>query len=293
MKGIVPHLWFDVEALEAARFYVGLFENSGVTNTFVIGNTPSGEAMLVDFTLAGQPFEAISAGPEFRFNPSVSLMVACETAQEVDALWKALSEGGEALMDLGEYPFSKRYGWIQDRFGLSWQLMLTAGGTAQKITPCLLFARPVCGKAEEAARFYAGLFRDSGVDFVSRYAEGEAMVKDAKANYVDFHLGGMRFAAMDHGYGDGEPFNEAVSFIVNCESQAEVDDFWGKLSAVPEAEACGWLKDRYGVSWQIVPTAMTEMMATGTQEQLGRVTQAFLQMKKFDIASLKRAFDGA
>jgi predicted 3-demethylubiquinone-9 3-methyltransferase (glyoxalase superfamily) len=100
------------------------------------------------------------------------------------------------------------------------------------------------------------------------------------------------FAAMDSAHEHKFKFNEAISFMVYCDTQAEIDEYWEKLSAVPEAEQCGWLKDRYGVSWQIVPTAMDEMMSQGTSDQMGRVTEAFLKMKKFDIAELKRAYEG-
>jgi predicted 3-demethylubiquinone-9 3-methyltransferase (glyoxalase superfamily) len=97
---------------------------------------------------------------------------------------------------------------------------------------------------------------------------------------------------MDSAHKHDFAFNEAVSLLVQCDSQAEIDDYWGKLSAVPEAEQCGWLKDKYGVSWQIAPTAMEEMMSQGTPEQIERVTQAFLPMKKFDLAKLQAAYEG-
>lgn len=124
MQKIVPHLWYDKEAKEAALFYISLFQKSKLLSTTVLENTPSGNAEIVSFELEGQPFEAISAGPIFKFNPSISLIVACYSIDEVNAKWKALSEGGIELMPLGEYPFSKYYCWVQDKYGLSWQLML-------------------------------------------------------------------------------------------------------------------------------------------------------------------------
>jgi predicted 3-demethylubiquinone-9 3-methyltransferase (glyoxalase superfamily) len=153
MRNIVPHLWFDKEAKEAAEFYAAIFPDSKVTNITTLHDTPSGDCDVVSFELSGQPFMAISAGPLFKFN-------------------------------------------------------------------------------------------------------------------------------------------ESISFIVHCESQAEIDDFWEKLSADPEAEQCGWLEDKYGLSWQIVPTRMDEMLGSGTEEQVARVTQAFVPMKKLDIAELERAYAG-
>jgi predicted 3-demethylubiquinone-9 3-methyltransferase (glyoxalase superfamily) len=151
MKKIVPHLWFDKEAKEAAEFYASIFPNSRITNVTTLHDTPSGDVDVVSFELSGQPFMAISAGPLFKFN-------------------------------------------------------------------------------------------------------------------------------------------ESISFVVDCETQEELDHYWKKLSAVPEAEQCGWLKDKYGLSWQIVPSRMDEMLQSGTKEQIARVTQAFLPMKKLDIAELERAW---
>ncbi|MBI4225647.1 VOC family protein, partial [Candidatus Roizmanbacteria bacterium] len=100
------------------------------------------------------------------------------------------------------------------------------------------------------------------------------------------------FGAMDSAYEHKFSFNEAISFIVNCETQKEIDYFWNKLSAVPESEQCGWLKDKYGVSWQIVPKVMDEMMRKGKRNQIDRLTQAFLPMKKLNISNLKKAYRG-
>lgn len=290
MQKIVPHLWYDKEAKEAAKFYISLFDQSKLLNVTVLEDTPSGDSEIVNFELAGQKFSAISAGPYYRFNPSISLMVACSSADEVDAKWKALFEGGTELMPLGEYPFSKRYAWIQDRYGLSWQLMLIdSGEITQKITPNLLFSNDVCGKAEEAVQYYAEVFEDSEVGLISRYGEGEAHSLMAKVNYAAFRLCDMAFSAMDNAFGEDFSFNEAFSFMVNCEDQKEIDYFWDRLSAVPEAEQCGWIKDKFGVSWQIVPSNMDDILFYGTKEEIQRVTEAFLKMKKFDLVALERA----
>ncbi|WP_088186148.1 VOC family protein [Desulfosporosinus sp. FKA] len=293
MQKIVPHLWYDTEAKEAALFYTSLFDQSKLLDVTVIENTPSGDAESVSFELAGQQFKAISAGPFFKFNPSVSLMVACYSIEEVNTKWRALSEGGTELMPLGEYPFSKRYSWVQDRYGLSWQLMLTDHGqSVQKITPNLLFSDESCGKAEEAVRYYTGVFEKSEIGTISRYKEGEAELPKAKINYAAFKLNGIAFSAMDNGFDVDYGFNEAFSLMINCEDQKEIDYFWDKLSAVPEAEQCGWVKDKVGVSWQIVPAIMDEMMKSGDRKRLQRVTEAFLKMKKFDVDALQKAYDG-
>jgi predicted 3-demethylubiquinone-9 3-methyltransferase (glyoxalase superfamily) len=293
MQKITPHLWFDKEAKEAAEFYASLLPDSRVTNITTLHDTPSGDCDVVSFELSGQPFMAISAGPLFKFNPSVSFHVKCGTKDEVDALWKKLSKGGTVLMELGEYPFSEKYGWIQDKYGLSWQLIFVGESEIkQKITPVLLFVGKVCGKAEEAVNFYASVFKNAKANILVRYGKGEEPDKEGTVKYAAFTLLGQEFGAMDSALEHKFSFNEAISFIIPCETQDEIDYYWEKLSAVPEAEQCGWLKDKYGLSWQVSPTVIDEMMKNGTREQIDRVTQAFLPMKKFDIATLKRAYKG-
>jgi predicted 3-demethylubiquinone-9 3-methyltransferase (glyoxalase superfamily) len=294
MNRIRPHLWFDTEAREAAEFYVAAFPDSRITNTITIPDTPSGDTETVSFELFGQGFMAISAGPLFKFTPAVSLLVSCRTRDEVDQYWGHLSAGGQALMPLDSYPFSERFGWTNDRYGLSWQVMLTLESEIpQRITPTLMFVGDVCGRAEEAVDLYTSIFPGSAVGDVMRYGPGEEPDREGTVKHCDFTLDGQRFAAMDSAAAHHFTFNEAVSFLVSCADQAEIDHYWEALSAVPESEQCGWLKDRFGLSWQIVPAAMDEMMANGSPEQIARVTQAFLKMKKFDLADLQRAYAGA
>jgi predicted 3-demethylubiquinone-9 3-methyltransferase (glyoxalase superfamily) len=292
---IVPHLWFDKEAVEAAEFYVSIFPASQITSATILYDTPSGDCDMVSFTLAGYAFQAISAGPLFKVNPSISFAVNCATVGEVDALWAKLADGGQALMPLDAYPFNPRFGWIQDRFGVSWQLALSEAEAAGQpsITPSLLLVGANCGKAEEAMGFYTSVFKDSMVGHVLRYGPDQSPDQEGTVMHADFLLEGQRFGIGESAWTHEFAFNEAISFIVNCDDQAEIDAYWERLSTVPEAEQCGWLKDRYGLSWQIVPAAMEEMMFTGSAEQIARVTQAFLPMKKLDLAILQRAYADA
>jgi predicted 3-demethylubiquinone-9 3-methyltransferase (glyoxalase superfamily) len=292
---ITPHLWYDKEAGEAARLYTSVFAGRGskIKNTTTIRGTPSGDSDIATIELLGQELTLLSAGPLFKFTPAVSFLVSSRQKDEVRAWWDRLSEGGKALMELGKYPFSEQYGWLQDRYGLSWQLMhADREAPAQRITPTLMFVGPVCGKAEEAIRFYASVFRGAAVGDILRYENGEDPDRPGTVKHAAFSLEGQNFAAMDSARQHGFSFNEAVSFMVHCRTQGEIDYYWGKLSAVPEAEQCGWLKDRYGLSWQIVPTAMEEMLGDKDEKRVARVTEAFLQMKKFDIAELERAYLG-
>jgi predicted 3-demethylubiquinone-9 3-methyltransferase (glyoxalase superfamily) len=300
MQKITPHLWFDKEAKAAAEFYTTLFPDSKITNITTLHDTPSGDTDSVSFELAGQPFMAISAGPFFKFNPSISFIVNFDPSRDkdarknIDALWEGLSAGGMALMPLDKYPFSERFGWIQDKYGLSWQLILTnpEGEERPFIIPALMFVGEVVGRAEEAINFYLSVFRNSKLGAMMRFGPGQEPDKEGTVMFADFMIENQWFAATDSAHEHNFSFNEAISFIVHCADQNEIDSYWEKLSAVPEAEQCGWLKDKYGVSWQIVPKEMHEMMANGTPEQIDRVTQTFLPMKKLIVADLKKAYEG-
>lgn len=289
---IRPHLWFDNQAREAAEFYVSTFPGSRVTASTVLPGTPSGDTEIVAFELFGQGFMAISAGPLFTFTPAISFFVNCSSEEEVDEYWAALSEGGSVMMPLDSYRFSPRYGWTSDRYGLSWQIgVMEEAVNGQGITPMLLFTGDVAGKAEEAIEHYTSIFPDAKVPVLERWGDGHGPERPGTVHYTEFILAGQRFRAMDTAAGHGFAFNEAVSLLIDCETQDEIDHYWAALSAVPEAEQCGWLKDRFGVSWQVAPALMDEMIADGSPEQVARVTEAFLKMKKLDIAALQRAYE--
>lgn len=232
----------------------------------------------------GYDFMAISAGPLFSINPSISFHVKCETEEEVDEIWKKLLVGGTVLMELGTYPFSKRYGWIQDAYGVSWQIMYTEGDLGQRIIPMFMFTQNVCGKAEEAMAFYASIFPASSSKVLSRYIQGELPEKEGTVKYGQLILVHREFGVMDSAHPHDFTFNEGISFVVTCKDQEEIDFYWKKLSAVPEAEQCGWLKDKYGVSWQIIPVSMGEFLTTN------EAVQTMLKMKKIIIADLQHSF---
>jgi predicted 3-demethylubiquinone-9 3-methyltransferase (glyoxalase superfamily) len=305
MQKIVPHLWFDKEAKEAAEFYVSVFPNSKIINTTPLHDSRTeaeggvGDSEFVTFSLNGYEFMAISAGPYFKVNPSISFFVNFDPSRDpkarenLDTMWDKLSEGGVVLMPLQEYPFSKHYGWIQDKFGVTWQLILTDPDGEERpfIVPSLLFVKDVCGKAEEAMDFYLSVFKNSKKGMVSKYPAGMELDKEGTVMYADFKLEGEWLTVMDSAQDHKFQFTEGISLLVRCEDQAEIDELWEKLSAVPESEQCGWLKDKYGVSWQISPAIMDEMLTKSTPEQKERVTQAFLKMKKFDLAEIQRAYE--
>lgn len=293
MQKIIPHLWFDKQAVQAVEFYTSLFPRSKINYKTLIKDTPSGDCDLLSFELSGYQFMAISAGPIFKFNPSISFMLNFDPSKNADAgknlnaLWAKFSDGGKVLMPLGQYPFSPLYGWIEDKYGVSWQLILTKpeGEERPFIIPSLLFVGSACGKAEEAINFYISVFSNTRSGIIARYPKGMEPNKENTLMFADFMLQNQWFVAMDSAYEHNFKFSEAVSFVVNCKDQAEIDYYWQKLSAVPELEQCGWLKDKFGLSWQIVPDNMRELMDKNPTQ----TTPVMLKMKKIIIQDLEKA----
>jgi predicted 3-demethylubiquinone-9 3-methyltransferase (glyoxalase superfamily) len=275
-NNIYPCLWFDGQAKAAAELYGKVFGNSRILDE---------NPIVVTIELHGQKFMLLNGGPMYRPNPSISFMVNCETGQEVDKTWEKLIEGGTPMMPLDKYPWSERYGWVQDRFGISWQLYLgKMDETGQKFSPTLMFTHEQCGKAEEAIQFYTSLFPDSSVTGILKYNaaddDEEGLVKHAQ-----FKLDGYVLMAMDSSFDHAFRFSEGISIAVDCETQEEIDHYWNRMTADGGEESmCGWLKDKFGVSWQIVPAILPKLMADPDKSE--KVVQAFLKMRKFDIATL-------
>ncbi|HET6528497.1 MAG TPA: VOC family protein [Balneolaceae bacterium] len=301
---ITPNLWFDDQAEEAVNFYTSVFENSNIKNTTrynkeaaAASGIPEGTVMTMSFEIEGCSFLALNGGPHFKINPSISFFLNFDPSKNENAsdnleeIWNKLAEGGQVLMELGEYPFSPKYGWVQDKYGVSWQLILSNpdGEDRPKIIPSLMFVGNQAGRAEEAISFYRDIFDDSETGLIARYEAGQEPDQEGTIMFADFKLEDQWFAAMDSAYDHKFGFNEGISFIVHCEDQDEVDYFWNKLSAMPEAEQCGWLKDKFGISWQIIPDALPELLGNSNTEKAKKAMEAMLQMKKIDIEGLKKA----
>jgi predicted 3-demethylubiquinone-9 3-methyltransferase (glyoxalase superfamily) len=290
---ITPNLWFD-GAKEAVDFYISAFPDGKIISSSYYPTEGladfqrefAGKELTIDFQLGDMRFTAINAGPTFKFNPSVSFMVNFDPSRDdqarehLDKLWEKLSDGGKVLMELGEYPYSKRYGWIQDKYGLTWQLILTdpEGEPRPFIIPSIMFSQENTNRAEEAISFYLSVFKNSKLGTVAKYTENTGPAKAGAVMFADFMLENQWFAAMDSGEEQDFTFNEAISFLVACKDQAEIDYFWEKLSTVPESEQCGWCKDKYGLSWQIIPENLDELM------QRPDAFAKLMEMKKIVVA---------
>lgn len=294
---IVPCLWFDDQAEEAASFYTKTFPDGRVTAVSRYpetidnpGGKPRGSVLTVEFEIAGQRFTALNGGPQFVLNPTISFFAFTETAADTDRIFAALAEGGDVLMPIDTYPWSERYGWVQDRFGVSWQVMTGREPGGPTIVPCMMFAGAQHGRAEEAMRLYTGIFPDGKIVSVERYAAEEG--PEGTVKHGRFILTGQHMVAMDSHLEHKNTFNEALSLQVMCADQAEVDRYWAELSDGGEEGPCGWLKDRFGVSWQVVPRQIVDWLTSDDAAARDRAFEAMLPMKKLDIAALQRAFAG-
>ena len=295
MQKITPFLWFNNNAKDAANFYTSIFKNSKIQKIHYYGETggkvsgkPIGSIMTVSFQLAGQNFISINGGPNFTFTPAISFFVSCETSQELDELWKNLSDESTVLMELGKYPFSEKFGWLEDKYGVSWQLNLTI--RHQKIAPFLMYFGSQYGKAEEAMNFYISLFSQSSVINIEHYDAGENESEGTVKRTI-FSLDGQEFMALDSNIDHHFTFTPAISFVVNCETQEEINDLWEKLSKEGIPEQCGRIKDKYGVSWQIVPVVLGQMLGDENTEKSEAVMKVMLEMKKINILDLQQAYE--
>ena len=274
---IYPCLWFDGQAKAAAKFYCSVFSNSSILQ----------ESPIVShFEIEGKKIMALDGGPMFKINPSISLFVTCTSEEEIEDIWHKLIDGGSAMMPLDKYPWSEKYGWLVDQFGMTWQLILDelpAG--RQKIVPLLLFVGKQFGHAQQAIQDYSAIFQNSQTLHLELYQEENPFKGNLMFGRIS--LDNTQIAAMD---GPGEhhfEFNEGISLVVECESQEEIDHYWDSLTKEGSESQCGWLRDKYGVSWQIIPGMLGNLMSDPQKGE--RVMQALLKMKKLDIAALQKA----
>lgn len=305
MQKIIPAIWCNGDATEAADFYVSVFRDARVlaqTNYPTEGlldfqKHMAGQPLTVDVEVHGLRLNLINAGDEFRPTPSISFLINAdplmyggvdEARAYISHIHNAILEnGGSELMALDEYPHSPWYAWIADRFGVTWQLMFTNadGDERPPIVPTFLFGGPQQNKAKEATDTWISLFSDSRRGALIPYDQEAGPAVPGSVMFTDFQLSGQWFAAMDSAVEQPFTFTPGISLMVGCADQTEIDRYWEVLSTVPEAEQCGWCQDAYGVSWQVGPFGWSE-------EELGpEGYAAMMSMGKLDIAAL-RAADG-
>lgn len=284
-NNIFPCLWYDGDAKESADFYCQVFGGTITTDTPVVLN----------IELFGQKLMLLNGGPQFKKNASVSFMVLCETEEEVEKYWSPLSENGLVLMELGEYPWSKKYGWVRDRFGVTWQVYLGEKQGEQKIIPTLMFIHENNGKAMEAMELYTEVFPNSKIGDVLKYGDGvgnESHEIPENVQHAHFEIDDYSFFCMDNSYDHEFDFNEGISIVVMTDNQEQTDHLWDSLTKDGGRESmCGWLKDKFGMSWQIVPKKLIQLMNDPHQEKAQKVVQAMMKMQKIVISDLEEAYN--
>ncbi len=277
---ITPCLWFDNQAPAAAALYQSAFSQTKIT-----AQSP----IVTSIQIAGQNFILLDGGPMYQPNPSISFYYAATDEGEVDRAWKALTKGGKVLMPLEAYPWSTKYGWVSDAFGVSWQISLDpAQAMAQKVVPSFLFTGKQFGRAEEAIKSYTRIFQPSSVASIERATEVESPGASGSVKLARFELLGYQFMALDSNLPHPFQFSEGVSLTVYCENQQEIDAYWAALTGNGGQESmCGWLKDPFGVSWQIIPTVLSKIMSD--PQKAGKAAKAFMAMRKLNIEQIVQA----
>lgn len=272
---IYPCIWCNNNAKEMADFYCSVFPDAKIATE---------NKMVVMLQVSGQNFMLLNGGDHFKPNPGISLMYMTSDTCLIDQIYEKLSPGGKVLMAKNKYPWSENYVWFDDRFGVSWQLYLgTEEHYQQTIVPTLMFTQNMNGRANAAIHFYTQTFPDSKIQGIKERANGEV-------EHADFKILDYTLMCMDGGAGHEFTFNEGVSLVVNCKDQQEIDKYWSTLTSNGGKESqCGWLKDPYGVSWQIVPENLQRFFTTPETAQ--KVMTAVQKMKKLDIAEMEKAAD--
>jgi Uncharacterized protein conserved in bacteria len=280
---IFPCLWYDGDAKQSADFYCKVF------NGQITADTP----VVLNIDLFGQKLMLLNGGPHFQKNASVSFMVICDAEDEVQKYWEQLMEDGMALMPLDSYPWSKKYGWVRDQFGVTWQLYLGEKASDQKIVPTLMFIHQNNGKAMEAMEFYTQTFPNSSIGNVLKYKDGgEPGEVPENVQHAHFVIDNYSLFCMDNSYDHQFDFNEGISMVVMTDDQQQTDHFWNTLISGGGRESmCGWLKDKYGFSWQIVPKKLIQLMNDSDQEKAQKVVQAMMKMQKIIIRDLEEAYN--
>lgn len=274
---LYPCIWLDKNGKEAAGYYKSIFPDTHITED---------NALVQMLSINGQNLMLLSAGPHFKPNASISFLIANENEEETVRLFNELSADGIVLMPLDSYPFSTKYGWVRDKFGVTWQLYTgEKGNTDQYFVPTLMYVNQQNGRAKEAIELYTSIFPGSQTEGVMEYDGKE----DTKGNvqHAQFQIDHFTMACMDSSLKHQFDFDEGISLVVITADQQETDYYWDNLVKDGGKESmCGWLKDKFGVSWQIVPQKLMILMNQEDRDKAKQVTDALMQMKKIDIDHL-------
>ena len=275
-KLIYPCIWCNNNAREMAGYYASVFPETEIVDQ---------NQWVHVLKMHGQRIMLLNGGEMYRPNPALSLMYLTANDKEVEAVYARLIDGGRDLMPLDSYPFSPKYAWVEDRYGVSWQLYTgEEKQIIQQIVPTLMFVGDNNGKAEKAIDFYTSVFPASENRGIMRYTGNEGETA-GHIQHAEFKINNYLLMIMDSSYPHAFGFTEGMSLVVECHTQQEVDHYWEKLTSDGGEESmCGWLRDKYGVSWQITPIVMKDLL-----QKSPRVMEVMMTMRKLDILQLQKA----
>lgn len=276
-NSIYPCIWCNNNAREMADYYCGIFPETRISEE---------NPLVVMLEMFGQKIMLLNGGDIYKPNMTISLMFMAMVESEVEEIWDSLIQGGESIMALDAYPFSRKYGWVQDKYNVSWQLYTARAPShiIQKVVPTLMFTGAVNGRATEAAQLYTSLFPHSEMRGMMHYdpSSGEPATN---VQHGEFMINDYLLMMMDSSLEFDFTFSEGMSIIVECNYQEEIDDYWSILTFNGGEESrCGWLKDQFGISWQLVPTQLDEWMSKSP-----KVMEELMKMNKPDLNLLKEA----
>lgn len=267
---IAPAIWFDNNAFEAFKWYSAIFPNSTYSQI---------NPVVVSGKLAGTPFVGINGGAAFKPNSAISFLVTIESQTELLEIWhKLLEKSHSILMPLQAYPWSQLYAWIEDAYGVHWQLYLgkLVDVNNQVICPMLMYPHASKSICMEAVAFYKDLFPNLESHGQLHYPAPN----ENKVQHTQFSIGPNMFMAADHIEESNEKFTEGVSLVIYCKDQTEINYYWDKITAKGKESQCGWCKDEFGVSWQVIPENIDVLIANPNAQK------ALYAMKKIIIDEL-------
>lgn len=271
---ITSCLWFDGKAAEAAAFHCKTFPNSKIIQS---------DEFVTHYDINGYRFTALNGGPQYKMTPAVSYFVYCGSDEEIERLYKLLKQGGRVLMPLGTYPWTSKYAWVQDKFGVSWQLDIDDIKVPQKVVPSLLFTDKKYALIQEAFDHYDVVFETMFLTSLPYPINAGAPL--GTHQFAQFKLNDTVFNAMSNNSKHDFDFTPGNSFVIECESQEEIDECWDQLIEGGEGSKCGWLVDKYGISWQVIPSQLDQLMSNPDTAQA--VMGKMLEMEKIDINVLQ------
>jgi len=273
---VYPCIWTNHQNAEMSAVYGGAFDCLSV-----LSSTP----FVTELALGDYRMLLLDGGDKFSPNPSISIFIKMTDKAALQKAWDKLTEGAKVMMPLQAWPWSPMYGWVKDRFNVSWQLFWEEKAEEDFVlSPCLMYVGDNAGKTKDAMDFYCSMFKPSVINGVTYYGEGGGDVA-SYINHAEFTLGNNLLMAMDSSHMHGFDFSEGISLVVPCKNQEEIDHYWASLTNGGAESICGWLKDRYGVSWQIVSANIGILMSD--QEKAPKIFERILKMKKIIVADLE------